>query len=595
MLLLKGLECLLLLLLAGPARHVSAEFTCTGDGFLVDTSACRKEDLDAVFGAKVDVCNDHGWDNCAASAAAINGHDDYDGPNIRCTSCTSGACRTHCCDAGTDQCSFCDNVDGSCYAPLALKAGWNPTTALADGWERTYNKDARSELDGPPLDFAATTLVNRKGTAIERLSDSASTSKAEDIFIPQMLSPAVLLRGEEKMPVVTGALVQRGKGSILMRLPFGSALPPPVARTFPYDLGCTIPLAWFLFAAAAANLLSLALYFDMKMTTQARRRPHVTRMRVRKRERSVLGSTTDAYAIFLPLMVTAMLFAGHFPDAADGKAVVVLDDTVATVAHWAHGSGAAEAVSEKREWEETRSGNAPDLSSLPLPPPLKTAPAPSAPHPTTRADNVDNINAATAPPPKMMMMQAAEAEGSHHYPAYFDKVKEKQRDIVDPAAAALSEMNPAPRTFGSGNDNRRPKWLPAALDQKYSSGKWSLDRGALSAKVTADGWLPLASFPSRMIHRASSHPVGDMAGERQQHGAQRRRRQQNDFDSTTLKAACDAWCANEGAAREKYGDIAEWNVGNVESFYKLFYEQRKFNADLSKWDLGSATMTAEMF
>eukprot|EP00729_Bicosta_minor_P018924 gene18924-33729_t len=59
MLLLKRLECLLLLLLAGPARRVSAEFTCGGGsgGYLDDdTRACRKGDLDIVFGAKVGWC-----------------------------------------------------------------------------------------------------------------------------------------------------------------------------------------------------------------------------------------------------------------------------------------------------------------------------------------------------------------------------------------------------------------------------------------------------------------------------------------------------------------------------------------------------------
>ena len=89
-----------------------------------------------------------------------------------------------------------------------------------------------------------------------------------------------------------------------------------------------------------------------------------------------------------------------------------------------------------------------------------------------------------------------------------------------------------------------------------------------------------------------------MVGERQQHGTQRRRRQQNDFDSTSLKAACDAWCKDEGAAREKYGDIAEWKVGNVESFASLFFQQYKFNGDISKiskWNMESATSTYAMF
>ena len=58
MLLLKGLECLLLLLLAGPARRVSAVFYCNKDGLLYDDkSVCRKEEVNAVFGAKVDYCS----------------------------------------------------------------------------------------------------------------------------------------------------------------------------------------------------------------------------------------------------------------------------------------------------------------------------------------------------------------------------------------------------------------------------------------------------------------------------------------------------------------------------------------------------------
>ena len=133
---MKRLEYLLLLLLAGLAQHVSAEFSCNRDGWSVsgwledDARACRKEDLNAVLGAKVDFCSIVGYvsggfkrvhhvplspfslaespspatdtvkikwwvlvlvqlyhrgkDNCEASAAVINGHNDYDGPAIGC-------------------------------------------------------------------------------------------------------------------------------------------------------------------------------------------------------------------------------------------------------------------------------------------------------------------------------------------------------------------------------------------------------------------------------------------------------------------------------------------------------------------------------
>ena len=100
MLLLKGLECLLLLLLAGPARLVSAEFACEG-GRLYDPSTCRKEDLIAVFGAIwLNGCDSnfgrfvslpgaqqlfsYSKSDCRGSAGVINGHADYDGPAIGC-------------------------------------------------------------------------------------------------------------------------------------------------------------------------------------------------------------------------------------------------------------------------------------------------------------------------------------------------------------------------------------------------------------------------------------------------------------------------------------------------------------------------------
>jgi hypothetical protein len=95
-------------------------------------------------------------------------------PGLDCTAdsqCMSNACHTHCCNdqtsSTTDNCSFCDNVDGSCYLPLALASDWNPSTDLTLGWEHTYNKDARSELAGPSLNFTSTSLTNAKGNAAD--------------------------------------------------------------------------------------------------------------------------------------------------------------------------------------------------------------------------------------------------------------------------------------------------------------------------------------------------------------------------------------------------------------------------------------------
>ena len=66
-----------------------------------------------------------------------------------------------------------------------------------------------------------------------------------------------------------------------------------------------------------------------------------------------------------------MLFAGHLPDAADGK---------------------------KHEWKATDTSDAPKLPSLPRPNPSKRAPPPPpAPSQTTSADDVDGTTTATAP------------------------------------------------------------------------------------------------------------------------------------------------------------------------------------------------------
>jgi hypothetical protein len=95
--------------------------------------------------------------------------------------CVSSMCRTHCCnDQTTDSCSFCSNDGGSCYAPLAIKPDWDPTTALNVGWKSIYNKDEKAVLDGPPADFISTTLTNVKGEVRFRLMWSATMLSVDD-------------------------------------------------------------------------------------------------------------------------------------------------------------------------------------------------------------------------------------------------------------------------------------------------------------------------------------------------------------------------------------------------------------------------------
>ena len=160
-----------------------------------------------------------------------------------------------------------------------------------------------------------------------------------------------------------------------------------------------------------------------------------------------------------------------------------------------------------------------------------------------------------------------------------------------PPSASPSQTPPPPQA--------RPPQTARADDDGGTSAKLSREQGTVPTNVIAAGWLPPlppASYPSL----ASSFAVWDVpvvGVGAEQRGLQRRRRQIF-LDSASLKTACDAWCADEGAAREKFGDIAEWDVGNVESFANLFKDQTKFNADLSKlskWTMDSAISTANMF
>ena len=62
----------------------------------------------------------------------------------------------------------------------------------------------------------------------------------------------------------------------------------------------------------------------------------------------------------------------------------------------------------------------------------------------------------------------------------------------------------------------------------------------------------------------------------------------------TIKAAVKEFAAesaefNSPQAEAKWGRIADWDVSEVSSMYELFEDHRKFNADLSLWDVGNVT------
>jgi len=66
-------------------------------------------------------------------------------------------------------------------------------------------------------------------------------------------------------------------------------------------------------------------------------------------------------------------------------------------------------------------------------------------------------------------------------------------------------------------------------------------------------------------------------------------------DNNELKAAVNEWCDDEAAAREKYGDINNWDVSNITNFSSIFSGKTEFNSDISNWDVSNGTDFAGMF
>ena len=76
------------------------------------------------------------------------------------------------------------------------------------------------------------------------------------------------------------------------------------------------------------------------------------------------------------------------------------------------------------------------------------------------------------------------------------------------------------------------------------------------------------------------------------------------FENEDLKVAAKEWCEDEQTALAKYGPISGWDVSEVKSMKRLFcahkhrggYEAaKKFNADISRWDVSNVTDMEDMF
>jgi len=55
------------------------------------------------------------------------------------------------------------------------------------------------------------------------------------------------------------------------------------------------------------------------------------------------------------------------------------------------------------------------------------------------------------------------------------------------------------------------------------------------------------------------------------------------------------WITKEEQAKERYGDIKDWNTSKVTNMCNLFKHARYFTSDLSKWDVSNVTNMSSMF
>ena len=60
-------------------------------------------------------------------------------------------------------------------------------------------------------------------------------------------------------------------------------------------------------------------------------------------------------------------------------------------------------------------------------------------------------------------------------------------------------------------------------------------------------------------------------------------------DGAALKAAVDAWVADQGTAEATHGSISGWDTSRVDDLTDLFLSKTTFNAAIGGWDTSSVT------
>ena len=62
-----------------------------------------------------------------------------------------------------------------------------------------------------------------------------------------------------------------------------------------------------------------------------------------------------------------------------------------------------------------------------------------------------------------------------------------------------------------------------------------------------------------------------------------------------IREAVKEWCRSPMEAKEKYGDISNWDVSKVTDMNSMFYYAKSFNGDISNWDVSNVTDMSNMF
>ena len=62
-----------------------------------------------------------------------------------------------------------------------------------------------------------------------------------------------------------------------------------------------------------------------------------------------------------------------------------------------------------------------------------------------------------------------------------------------------------------------------------------------------------------------------------------------------IRTAVGAWFEDPAAAKAKYGPIASWDTSGITNMYRLFFDKRDFNEDISRWNVSNVVTMNDTF